>query len=122
MTTGNQPLIVMQSNCNSAVQLVSATLKIAGYQVQQSFDLHSAMAAHDGCYCNPESCTCQMVVLLVYAQEGSPVTLIFDDDGFQTSIYLVNSLQSSRPSWVGKLAQLLPDTFSTVTSMTSSGK
>jgi hypothetical protein len=113
MNAGNQPLIVMQLDCNSAVKQMTAALRSAGYLVVQSFDLHSAMTAHSGCNCNPDSCACQMVVLLVYAQDGPPVTLICDSNEFQTGVYLVKSSQQSPPpGWIGKLAQLIPTIIS----------
>lgn len=119
MNAGNQPLINIRLDCNSAVLQMTAALRTAGYEVLQSFDLHSAMTAHAGCNCNSDSCTCQMVVLLVYAQEGPPATLVCDSDGFQTMLYLVNNAQqSTQPDWIGKLAQLLPASFSSTNQMT----
>ena len=119
MNAGNQPLIVIQLDCNSAVLQLTTALRSAGYMVLQSFDLHSAMTAYAGCNCNPDPCACQTVVLLVYAQEGPPVTLICDSDGFQTIVYLVNNSQHSvQPGWIGKLAQLLPASLSSINRMT----
>ena len=112
MNAGSQPLIVMQSDCDAAVSQLKTALKSASYLVVQSFDLHSAMPTHFGCNCNPDSCKCQMVVLLVYALEGPPVTLICDGDGLQTVVYLVNNPQkSTHPGWIEKFAQLLPTSY-----------
>lgn len=120
MNAGNQPLTIMRMDCNSAVLQATTTLKSAGYLVQKSFDLHSAIPAQSSCNCKPDSCACQMVILLVYAQEGPPVTLIFDSDGFQTIVNLANnSQQSADPGWIGKLAQLFPATSSVDSQMTT---
>jgi hypothetical protein len=128
MNAGNQPIIVIPMDCNCAVLQLTTALKSAGYQVVQSFDLHSAMNAHGGHHsgrdgngnCIPDSCACQMVVLLVYAQEGPPVTMICDSDELKTNVYLVNDAQqSAHPHRIGKLAQLLPDAFSSINQATS---
>lgn len=106
----------MRTDCRSTVLQVTTALKSAGCQVVQSFDLHSAMTAHDGCDCNPVPCTCQMVVLLVYAQEGPPNTLIVDSDDSQSIVYLANNFQQSAyPAWVEKITQLSPDNLSSYT-------
>ena len=109
MNAGNQPLTIMPVDCNSAVLLATTTLTSAGYLVLKSFDLHSAVPNRGSCNCMPGACTCQMVVLMIYAQEGPPVTLIFDSDGSQTIVNLVNNPQQSvHAGWIGKLAQILP--------------
>ena len=119
MNTDNQPLVSTQQDCNSVVAQVTAALKSTGYFVMQSFDLHSAMTDHGGCNCDPDSCTCQMVVLLVYAQKGPPVTLIFDSNHSQTFVYLVNSpSHSALPGWIGELTQLVQNYLSTVNQVT----
>jgi hypothetical protein len=112
MHAGIQPLFVMQQDCDSVVANVSAALKSAGYFVLQSFNLQSSMTAQASCSCGQDSCTCQMVVLLIYAEEGPPVTLIFDSNQTQTSLYLVNSPnQPLQHGWNEKLFQLIPKTI-----------
>ena len=119
MNAGNQPLVSIQQDCNSVVAQVTAALKSTGYFVTQSFDLHSAMTDNGGCNCDQDSCTCQMVVLLVYAQDESPVTLIFDSNQSQTIVYLVNSPSHfEHPSWIAKVTQLFPNSLSTVNPVT----
>lgn len=114
MYTGTQPLLVLQQDCDSVVKYVIAALKSSGYTVLESFDLHSAMAAHDVCDCTPNSCTCQMVVLLVYPRKGLPISLVFDSNDLQTAVFLTNSVNRPNHSkWVGKLTHLLPAAVTT---------
>ena len=111
MNAGNQPLTIMHMDCNSAVLQATTTLRSAGYLVLKSFDLHSAIPTPNSCHCDPGFCTCQMVVLMIYAHEGPPVVLTFDSDGSQTLVNLVNNpQQSAHPGMAEKLACLLPAT------------
>jgi len=123
MNAGNQPLVSIQQDCDSVVAQVTTALKSAGYFVMQSFDLHSAMKPHSSCACAQDACSCQMVVLLVYAQDGPPATLIFDSDEIRTFVYLVNSpTHTAQPVWTGRLIHLLPDTLFPADSMISCGE
>ncbi len=107
MIAGSQPLIVLDTDCHSAVVALSTGLLAAGYQVIQSFDLHSAMAPVNEHQCSPDSCHCQMVILLVYPQDGAPVTLICNSENAQTMVHLVNSPnQPVSPARIEKLTQL----------------
>ncbi len=107
MIAGSQPLIVLDTDCHSAVLTLSTGLLAAGYQVIQSFDLHSAMTSVNGHQCGPDSCQCQMVVLLVYAQDDAPVILICNGENTQTMVHLVNSPnQPVSPARIEKLTQL----------------
>lgn len=112
MNTGNQLLISIRQDCNSVIQRVTSGLKYAGYQVTQSFNLHSALDDHSPCVCAHDSCSCQMAILLVYAQEGPPATLIVDCIESRTNVYLVrNPTNIQQPLWTGNLTQLLPTTL-----------
>ena len=55
-------------------------LREAGYGVQRSFDLRSALEATlPDCGCphhGTAACDCQYAVLLVYAEHGTPTTLV----------------------------------------------
>jgi hypothetical protein len=124
MNAGTEPFVSIQQDCDSVVAQISAALKSAGYFVMQSFDLRTAMKPHSGCTCAQDSCSCQMVVLLVYTQDGPPATLIFDSDKTRTSVYLVESpTHTAQSIWTGRLAHLLPDTLfpadSTISSVES---
>ena len=72
----------------------------AGYQVMRSFDLNAARAAHVECsgpHHGTTVCDCQMVVLLVYGQGGSPVTLTAHSRDGRTQFAFVND-PTQRPS------------------------
>ena len=105
----------MQQDCDSAVAQVTTALQSSGFSVLQSFDLQSAVKSSTGYDCDQDSNIRQMVVLLVYAPEGPPTTLIFDSYRSQTFVHLgFGPAQSVHPAWLGRLSHLLPDTFSAV--------
>jgi hypothetical protein len=113
MNSGGQPLIVMYQDCESTVAQATAALKSAGYLVQQTFNLRTPQNEPSVCACDQNDCYCQMVILLVYAQEGSPATLVFDGSPSQTHISLVTgSAQLACPSLIGSLTQFLPNLLS----------
>ena len=120
MNTGSQPFIVIYQDCETTVAQVTAALESAGYIVQQSFNLRTAMNGPSGCANEQEECICQMVILLVYAQEGPPATLVFDSNPSQTHISLVTSAtQPAHPGLIEKLAQLLPNALFHLDSITN---
>ncbi len=119
MNTGSQPLIVMYQDCESTVAQVTTALQSTGYFVQQSFNLRTALNGPSGCANDQDECICQMVILLVYAQEGPPATLVFDSNPSQTLLSLVTgSTQLAHPSLIGKLTQLLPNKLFPLDSIT----
>lgn len=88
MNAGSQPILVVNQACSCIVTQVTDQLSTAGYEVVQSFNLLSALARHSKCFC-------QMIVLLVYGQDGSPITIILDGDDLSTSIFLENEPERS---------------------------
>lgn len=121
MYAGNQVIMSIQQDCDSVAAKVASAFRSAGYFVIKSFDLHSAMNTHSNCVCAKDTCSCQMVVLLVYAFEGPPATLIFDTDKIQTTIYLDSSLtKTAHREWTDRLTYLLPKTLFSVDSLISS--
>ena len=88
MNAGRQPILVVNQACSCTVTQVTDQLSMAGYAVVQSFNLLSALAKHS-------KCLCQMVVLLVYGQDGPPATIILDGDDLSTSIFLENEPERS---------------------------
>jgi hypothetical protein len=67
----------------------------------RSFDLQTARLAHTHCVCNyhgTEKCDCQMIVLLVYEQQGQPLTMVVHSRNGQTQIEMVDTPQQ-RPGW-----------------------
>lgn len=107
---GNEPLFVLPENTDSVELRISSVLRSSGYLVIKSFDLHSATEAHKNWDCTPDSCDCQMVVLLVYAPQGPPVTLLLDGNDFETAVYLViDSRQPTIASSIQNISQQVPD-------------
>ena len=99
MNAGKQPILVLNQDCSCMVTQVTNQLNAAGYSVVRSFDLFSALGSFS-------KCICQMVVLLVYGQDGPPATLIFDGNDFSTSVFLENgSERFSRPRFIALLSQ-----------------
>jgi hypothetical protein len=67
---------------------------MAGFQVNQSFDLREAMASQPSCTCpyhGAQDCTCQLAILLVYEKKALPVTLLIHGNHDSGEITLVNS-------------------------------
>ncbi len=112
MNAGNSPFFVLPEPSDAVEILISSVLRSAGYLVVKSFDLHTAIQNHEGCECRSDSCDCQIIVLLIYAPQGAPITLMLDGNKNETSVYLVND--SNHPAHsilVQKFAQRLPDTL-----------
>lgn len=104
--------MIMYQDCDTSVAQVTLALKSAGFYVQQSFNLRTVTESSGVCLSDQTSCLCQIVILLVYAQEGSPATLVFDGKPSQTVLSLVTGpAQPAATGLIGKLAQLLPGTF-----------
>jgi len=86
-------------------------LMASGFQVEQTFDLHSARMAQSDCPCpyhGTNDCTCQMVVLLVHSQKAQPVTIVAHGHDGQTSLSLVDTASQSIDD--GVIQALLPVT------------
>jgi hypothetical protein len=83
MNAGKQPILVLKQDFSCTVTQVTNQLIAAGFSVVRSFDLRLALENYSGCIC-------QMVILLVYAQEGPPATLILDSNNINTLVYLEN--------------------------------
>jgi hypothetical protein len=68
----------------------------AGLQVLRTFDLQDARLAHMECPCphhGTDSCNCQMVVLLVFADNHQPVSLVAHSHDGKTWFSLVDTSQ-----------------------------
>ena len=62
--------------------------------MMETFDLHDARLGLADCPCphhGTAACDCQMIVLLIYANGASPVTLILHGNDGQTWFSLVNN-------------------------------
>jgi hypothetical protein len=66
--------------CDKSVAAVCQSLSAAGLRVEQSFNLHAALALFPNCTCphhGTAMCDCQYTVLLVYGQAlSAPVTVV----------------------------------------------
>lgn len=88
--------LVVNQTCDDAIQWVWNQLTEAGLQVMRTFDLKDARAAHLECTCphhGTELCDCQMVVLLVYAGNRQPLSLVAHGHDDHTWFYVVNTPQ-----------------------------
>lgn len=100
-------ILTLHTDSQTAIEQSMRRLNLAGLQVVRSFDLKVARAAHVGCTCphhGTDQCDCQMVMLLVYAQDGPPVTLVVHGHDGETQFAVVDTPEQ-RP------AQQLVDTI-----------
>jgi hypothetical protein len=73
------PFLTLDQTCEQVDTWVRAKLTEAGWRVVPTFDLRIARLAHSDCPCphhGTESCSCQLVILLVYGRQKSPATLV----------------------------------------------
>jgi hypothetical protein len=83
------PLLSVSQTCNQTADLLKRRLMESGWKTLQTFDLHEAMFAIDGCSCphhGTQECDCDMVVLLVYGMEPEPVTILLHGCNGQTQV------------------------------------
>lgn len=69
----------VNSDCDEIVPIVRRELVTAGFRVEQSFDLRSALTLVPHCACPHHGtalCDCQYNVLLVYGRAQTPASLI----------------------------------------------
>ena len=88
-------LLSLKLDSEEAVEKVIRRLSDDGLRVVRSFDLQTARSAHTNCECpyhGTGQCDCQMVVLLVYDQQGQPLTLVAHGQDGQTHFALVDTL------------------------------
>lgn len=93
-------LLTLKSNGQMAIEKLTDCLEQAGLLVIRSFDLKTVRSVQLGCSCphhGTDQCDCQMVVLLVYDQTTTPVTLIFHGHDGRSQLTLVNTSEP-RPS------------------------
>lgn len=85
--------ILFNTDAETAAQTVTALLTGQGYRVLRTFDLRSALGARPDrvCLCHGTvPCTCQFVMLLVYADRGEPVAVIAHGHDAETILRIVN--------------------------------
>jgi hypothetical protein len=101
-------LLNLKLDNDQAVRQVTQRLVDDGLQVVRSFDLQTARSTHTDCTCpnhGTERCDCQMVVLLVYSNQGEPLTLVAHTQDGYTYFEMVDTPQQ-RPQRVLKTAVL----------------
>ena len=89
-------LLTLKLESEIAVSKVIQRLVEDGLEVVCSFDLQAARVAHNMCTCpnhGTEQCDCQMIVLLVYDSQSSPLTLVAHGNNGQTHFALAESPQ-----------------------------
>lgn len=73
------PLLVLDQTCEQVLAWINGKLSDANFRLVKTFDLHVARQAHPNCPCpqhGTDDCNCQMIVVLVYGNQGDPATLI----------------------------------------------
>lgn len=85
--------LTLNLDSKMAVERMLDRLSADGLRVMRSFDLQAARSAHVDCTCphhGDEECDCQLVVLLVYEDQGSPLTLVAHSKDNKTHFALVD--------------------------------
>ena len=88
------PILTLNQEAEIAVIWAMSQLKVRGFQVERTFDLHTARMEHANCPCPHHGtidCTCQMVVLLIHGIDQQLVTLIVYGNDNHTCLSLVES-------------------------------
>src|SRR4030042_3201614 len=96
MMNDNSPFLTLDQPCDDAVDWVVSKVNQVGLTVMRTFDLQVARDAQIACPCphhGTSLCDCQMVVLLVYAVNLAPVTLIAHGYNHQTWFSVVDTPQ-----------------------------
>ncbi len=99
----NSSFLTVNQPCGDAVNRVVNRLNRVGLSVTRTFDLQVARQAQTACSCpnhGTSQCDCQMVVLLVYAGRGEPVTLIAHGNDEQTWLSVVDTPQQRADPYV----------------------
>jgi hypothetical protein len=73
------PFLILDQTCEQVLAWINEKLPHAGFRVVQTFDLHVARLSHPNCPCphhGTDDCNCQMIVVLIYGNQGDPATLV----------------------------------------------
>ena len=85
------PFLVLDQTCEQVLTWINEKLTHASFRVVQTFDLHVARQAHPNCPCpqhGTDDCNCQMIILLVYGNQGDPATLVIHGQEGRASLSL----------------------------------
>ena len=89
------PFLTLDCSCKETLDWLKKRLAAVPLRVMQTFDLHDARQAFEGCACphhGTAQCDCQMVILLVYDSAPEPATLILHGNEKKTWISLADRL------------------------------
>jgi hypothetical protein len=92
-------LLTLNISSKPAIERISDRLNSDGMQVIRSFDLQTAKAAHESCTCpyhGEAECDCQLVVLLVYDDQGSLLKMVVHSKGNKTHFALTDPPHSDQ--------------------------
>ncbi|MBC8335915.1 MAG: hypothetical protein ISR59_05430 [Anaerolineales bacterium] len=110
----NTFLSSIPSDCEIVCTQLIRYLERAGYRVMRSFDLQRARAVQTVGICphhgNTE-CNCQMIVLLVYLQNGEPCTITAIGRDGVTNLELAEDLPADEKIFLFKI---IKDVFAQV--------
>ena len=98
----------LQAPCEEAVAWVIQQLGKAGLGVVRTFDLKVARLLQPECPCphhGTEKCDCQMIVLLIYADDRGPVSFVAHGYEGKTWFSLVNTPQQHADSFLSRIIQ-----------------
>lgn len=91
------PFLTLNETSEKVQAWVSEKLTGAGFRVVPTFNLQIARLAHPDCSCpyhGTDDCNCQMVVLLVYDEQGDPVTLVIHGQKDQAWLSLATPMET----------------------------
>ena len=85
------PFLILKQTCEQAQVWINGKLTDAGFRVEQTFNLQVARLAHPDCPCprhGTDDCNCQMIVVLIYGEQGDPATLVIYGQDERASLSL----------------------------------
>lgn len=96
MLSENIPFLAMEKPCDEALEQLVQKIGQVGLTSVRTFDLQVARQAQSACPCphhGTDECDCQMVVLLVYDVQSTPLTLVAHGYNGQTWFSVVDNPQ-----------------------------
>jgi hypothetical protein len=103
------PILTLNQEAEIAVTWAMSQLQTRGFQVERTFDLHTARMEHANCPCPHHgtiNCTCQMVVLLIHGIDQQLATLIVHGNDNKTCLSLVESANQPEAAKIIEVLEL----------------
>ena len=103
------PILIINQEAEIAVTWAMSQLQTCGFQVERTFDLHTARMEHINCPCPHHGtidCTCQMVVLLIHGIDQQLSTLIVHGNDNKTCLSLVESTNQPEAAKIIEVLEL----------------